>query len=520
MSMSCEDHGNAVFVGHVDGFLVTDGAARLNDSGDACFACCFDGVTEGEECIGAHDGAFGFFTSFCNGDIGRTYAVHLTSANAQGGVFVGQNDSIGFHVFYDDPSKFQGFPFFFGGSTVGNDFAVRSGFGAVVWGLYQKAAGYFVYLQFFMGQSRYFDEANIFLCGKNIKGFLGEFRSHDDFKENRFHRFCCFFVAFPVHSNDTAESGFAVCRKGFLECIESIFTKSTATWIGMFDDSASRLVFPFGSQVPSSFHVDNVVVRQFFAVELFGVRNAAFGFRVFVESRLLVRVFTVTQVLHFHVRMAVYIRQYVMVTVHFFGQVISDGAVVQTGVQEGFSGKGKAEIFGQCVVFDSVQDVVILGRIHHDGYIFIVLSCRTYHGRTTDIDVFDGFCAGDVRFCNGFTEWIQVNSHQVDTGDAVFFHGFHMVWVITDSQDAAVNLWMQSLYSAIHHFRKTSHFGNRFHWNASVGNGFHGAASRNNFYAQFMKPLSKGNHTGFIRYADERSFNCHVFSSFYVIVRS
>ena len=147
MSMSSEDHGDAVLVGHVDGFLVTDGSARLDDSSDACFACRFDGITEGEERIGAHDGAFGFFASFCNSDIGRTDTIHLTSADAQGGVFVGENNGIGFDMFNNNPSKFQCFPFFFGRSAVGHYFAIRSGFSAVILGLYQKAAGYFVYLQ-------------------------------------------------------------------------------------------------------------------------------------------------------------------------------------------------------------------------------------------------------------------------------------------------------------------------------------------------------------------------------------
>lgn len=51
MTAAGEYHSNAVFICHVDRFLVTDGAAWLDNRGDACFSCCFDGITEGEERI-------------------------------------------------------------------------------------------------------------------------------------------------------------------------------------------------------------------------------------------------------------------------------------------------------------------------------------------------------------------------------------------------------------------------------------------------------------------------------------
>ena len=84
-----------------------------------------------------------------------------------------------------------------------------------------------------------------------------------------------------------------------------------------------------------------------------------------------------------------------------------------------------------------------------------------------------------------------------------------MFRIVTDGQDTAVNFWMQSLHAAVHHFRETGDFGNGFHWDAGVSDGFHGAAGGNNFYPQLMKSLCKFYNPCLIRYADQGSFYCH-----------
>ena len=111
--MSGEYHRNAIFICHVNGLLISDGSARLDDSRDACLSCGFNGVAKGEECIGAHDGALRFFACFCNRDVSRADAVHLAGTDAKGGVLICEDDRIRLHVLDDDPGKFQCFPFFF-----------------------------------------------------------------------------------------------------------------------------------------------------------------------------------------------------------------------------------------------------------------------------------------------------------------------------------------------------------------------------------------------------------------------
>ncbi len=244
-------------------------------------------------------------------------------------------------------------------------------------------------------------------------------------------------------------------------------------------------------------------------MELLRVGDAALHFRILVESGFLMRVFAVAEILHLHVSMAVHVRQAVFIVVHLFGQIVSDSAVVEAGVEEGFAGKFQTEIIGELVVLNAFQDVAVLRRVHHDGYVFIILGSRAHHGRAADVDIFNGFFAGHIRLRDGFTEGIEVHSHQVDAGDAVFFHGFHVFRIVTDGEDAAVNFRMQGLYAAVHHFRETGHFGNGLHRNAGVGDGFHGAAGGNNFHAQLMKSLCKFYNPCLIRYADQGSFYCH-----------
>jgi len=52
---SGKNHGNAVFVAEVDGFLITDGTSGLNHGADTGFECNFDTVFKREECIGGHN---------------------------------------------------------------------------------------------------------------------------------------------------------------------------------------------------------------------------------------------------------------------------------------------------------------------------------------------------------------------------------------------------------------------------------------------------------------------------------
>ena len=86
-----EYHGNAGFITGFDAVLVPDGAARLNDGGDA--AACGQpphSQSEGEECIRSHDRTFGLVAGVFDGQIQSGYTVGLSRAHAHSGAVLCQ----------------------------------------------------------------------------------------------------------------------------------------------------------------------------------------------------------------------------------------------------------------------------------------------------------------------------------------------------------------------------------------------------------------------------------------------
>ena len=97
-------HGEAMFVGGGDDVFVADGAAGLDDGGDAGLSGHIHVVCEGEEGVGCQDGAFGIQTGFLGlpaGNARRIDAAHLTGADTDGGAVFHQHDGVRFDVLGD-----------------------------------------------------------------------------------------------------------------------------------------------------------------------------------------------------------------------------------------------------------------------------------------------------------------------------------------------------------------------------------------------------------------------------------
>src|SRR5579884_39770 len=76
-----EDHGDAVAVGHADGFVVADRAAGLDDGGDACSGGGLHAIGEGEVGIGSQHRAARPRARFLHRQLHAGDAVHLPRAN-------------------------------------------------------------------------------------------------------------------------------------------------------------------------------------------------------------------------------------------------------------------------------------------------------------------------------------------------------------------------------------------------------------------------------------------------------
>ena len=161
--MSGKYHSYTILICHIDRFLVAYRTTGLNDSRDSCFPCCFNCIPKREERVRRHDGAFTLFSRFGNGNIRRTYAIHLSRAHAVSDILTGQHDGVGLNVLYNLPAEFQCLPLFFRRRSFRDTSTVCSRFGAVVRCLHEKSAGNLMELQFFFFRIRHFYKADVFL---------------------------------------------------------------------------------------------------------------------------------------------------------------------------------------------------------------------------------------------------------------------------------------------------------------------------------------------------------------------
>src|SRR5690606_15861055 len=115
---------------------------------------------------------------------------------------------------------------------------------------------------------------------------------------------------------------------------------------------------------------------------------------------------------------------------------------------------------GQATGLEGLEDAGVIAGVDHDGDVLVVLGGGANHGRAADIDVLDGVRQGAARPGHSGGERVEVDRHQVDRVDAVFGH--HRAVLVTATEDATVDLRVQGLHPAVHHFREAGVVGH-FH---------------------------------------------------------
>ena len=88
-----------------------------------------------------------------------------------------------------------------------------------------------------------------------------------------------------------------------------------------------------------------------------------------------------------------------------------------------------------------------------DGDVLVVLCCAANHGRATNVDVLDGVGQGATGLGDCGGERIEVDHDHVDWLDTVLRHDVAIE--VATTEDTTVDLRMQGLDPAVHHFRKT-----------------------------------------------------------------
>ena len=277
----------------------------MDDGFDALLGNDIYTVAEWEEGIGSGTCAVEVeigILRFAGGDAGAVHAAHLACADAVGLTAFTEDDSVRFDVFCYIPYEHQVVPFLLGRLAFGDDFQIGAVDAMDVGGLYQQSAtDAFEFKAVGTCFKRHFQYAHVFLGCGDFEGFGGELRRHEDFHKlvvgNLFDGFA---VHFAVEGDDAAECAGGVGGVGEFVGGQCIGCNGDTARIGVFHNHAGRCVKGFDG-FPGGIGIGDVVVRQFFALQLFvGGKAACCGVNIAVERGALVRIFAIAHVLHFN----------------------------------------------------------------------------------------------------------------------------------------------------------------------------------------------------------------------------
>ncbi len=276
----------------------------------------------------------------------------------------------------------------------------------------------------------------------------------------------------------------------------------------MLDDHAGRLDEALDA-FQRGIGVGHVVERQLLALQLGGGGDTDFGrFGFNVERRALMRVLAVAHFLGLDElgvegawELAAAFGAQGVGRLVDAAQVVGDHAVVGGGVLERLEHQVEALCVGQAACLEAFQYLTVIAGVDHDGDIFMVLCSGTDHGRAADIDVFDGGRQVAARLGNSGFKWVQINGDQIDRLDAVFVHDG--VVDATTAQNATVDLGVQGLYPAVHHFCEAGVIGHFDCRNAVVLEQLERTASGKDLDAQRFELAGKFKDSGLVGYADQ-----------------
>ena len=182
-------------------------------------------------------------------------------------------------------------------------------------------------------------------------------------------------------------------------------------------------------------------------------------------------------------------------------EIVADRAVVLADPVEGAHRQGKPGFVGDpSMVTQFLQNVRVLGRIGQHRDTLPVLRRAAYHGRATDVDVFDGVFQRATGFGHSGFKRVQVDHQEVDGLNAVCRQCRHVGGQAAACQQAAMHLGVEGFDAAIQHLGEAGVVGHLGDRQAVVGQQFGGAARGQQLDAQRMQALGQFNNAGFVGY--------------------
>ena len=128
-----------------------------------------------------------------------------------------------------------------------------------------------------------------------------------------------------------------------------------------------------------------------------------------------------------------------------------------------------------------VEEPRVVVRIDNHEDILKVFGRRAHQARPADIDLFDQFGKRHIRPCRGLDERIEIDAHEIDQSNRMLAGRMQILFVRSPRQNAAVDLWMQRLDTAIHHFWKAGNLRHVDDGHARIGERARGTAGGHEF---------------------------------------
>ena len=192
------------------------------------------------------------------------------------------------------------------------------------------------------------------------------------------------------------------------------------------------------------------------------------------------------------------------------GESARNGRVVAAGVREGAARQLEAELDRRPAgTIELGDDLVVIVRRHDDEDVAEVLGRRAHEAGTADVDLLDQIVELDPRLRRGLDEWIQIHDDQIDQADTVLRGQLQILGVMPPRQDAAVDLGMERLDAAVHHFGKTGDVADVHHRQAGLGQRPGGAAGRHQLEAPLGQAPGKWNQARLVRNTENRTAHQH-----------
>ena len=309
-----------------------------------------------------------------------------------------------------------------------------------------------------------------------------------------------------VQAEDRAERADRVAGHGAVEGFGRAFRHGRAAGIVVFDDHGRRLG-ELADDGQGAVQVQEVVVGKLFAVELLG-RNDRGAARpgIAVQSRLLVRILAIAE--HDLASQAKMQRRRERAFAPLVGKIVGDHAIVGSRVGERLAGKLPPQLGRRAAVGrDLVEHRRILPRVRGDRDKSVVLRRCANQRRTANVDLLHRLGERHARPGHRRRKRIQVHHDQLEGEDAVLGQGFHVLGIVAPAEDAAVNLRMQGLQTAVHHLWKAGVLGDVADGNALGFQVFAGAAGAVDFNPCGSQTAGEVAQTEFVADADQGALN-------------